>query len=99
MSLCAEKVDLDQVEDLMGHFKSRKPRIDLSRPSISVGDKARHWQEVQVCQLQVRDIVAGWGIVKFITECDDGSYYLEVGESSIIYEKPKTKVLAFIRKD
>lgn len=83
----------------MGNFKSRKPKIDLRRPSINLMGGHRHWKEVLVSQLKEHDIVAGWGIVKFITECDDGVFYLEVGESSIIYEKPETIVLAFIRKD
>lgn len=64
----------------MGHFKSRKPNIDLSRPSVLLTSGGnRSWQVVKVSQLKPGDILAGHGMLHAI---DVENYvYLTVGEN------------------
>jgi len=84
----------------MGQFKTRKPRVDLSRPVIDLGNKnSREWRNVEVKDLQSGDIVADMGIVHVITQTCGSDYYFRAGEGEQEYFfAPDHVVFAFVRK-
>ena len=90
----------DLQEDLVGQFKTRKPKIDLSRPSIDLDTKAtREWRHVPVKDLQSGDIVADIGLVHVITQTCGSDYYFRAGEGEREYFfSADYEVFAFVRK-
>ena len=84
----------------MAGFKSKKPKIDLSRPVSSMGSEHnREWRTVTIAELKLNDLVAGMGLVKGIFETCGENYYLIAGENTDQEFDPDMQVLAFVRKD
>ncbi len=82
----------------MGQFKTRSPKVDLSRPSINLTGNPREWRTVTVKELQRDDIVAGWGKVEMVLEACDYTIFVEAGESIYDFFEPDTEVFAFVLK-
>lgn len=82
----------------MGHFKSRKPKIDLSRPSVTLGANGKRvWQTIEAQKLQPGDVLAGRGMLHECTYVG-GYVHAVVGEDSVVVFFPDDKVFAFAMK-
>lgn len=86
----------------MGNFKSKKPRTGFNRPQASGGPVDRCWKEVYPGDLVKDDILAGMGLVVYVTPHEDcrDQIMVEAGspESKDYFLPKDVKVKAFVRK-
>ncbi len=85
----------------MGKLVNKAAKTGFNRPVAQASTEVtREWREVKVSQLDHDDLLAGFGVIKLITEtCDTEEYYIQAGESNELFLEADKVVLAFVRKD